>query len=474
MLVKFMARGAGGGAGPVDYLLGRDRQREGASVLRGDPEQVRELIDSADFSRNYTSAVLSFEESEISDDLRQKCMDEFEAVLMPGMEADQYTALWIEHNDKGRVELNVLIPNVELQSGKRLQPYYDRADRPRVDAWKTAINAEHNLADPSDPTRKRALTTAADLPRERKELAEAITRGLMAQVGEGQIKSRADVLEALQGIGLEVSRETKSSISIKAPDGGQNVRLKGAIYERDFELSQGLRGEIERAGADYTRERAERAKRARERLNTMSSSRAKENATRYKRPQQPRDMEHGRDLANGHNHDLSHHGVRRGGVDLAKQRDSEPLRATGQATERSSDPVRRPAEALHRDRSDSDSVREKGRISDHQRRLSNDRDRAAVSAGTTGDRDGAQSHAADVHNFTKRVRASTQGERPASGASDALSRASGGLEQAKQGVERAIHAVHAASEHIKKLIQKQQRRFFKRRTPERGGGGLEM
>ncbi|MGM5636826.1 nuclease, partial [Salmonella enterica] len=54
MLVKFMARGKGGGAGPVDYLLGKDRQREGATVLRGDPEQVRELINSAGFSRNYT------------------------------------------------------------------------------------------------------------------------------------------------------------------------------------------------------------------------------------------------------------------------------------------------------------------------------------------------------------------------------------------------------------------------------------
>jgi hypothetical protein len=34
MIVKFHPRGRGGGAGPVDYLLGKDRQREGASVLQ--------------------------------------------------------------------------------------------------------------------------------------------------------------------------------------------------------------------------------------------------------------------------------------------------------------------------------------------------------------------------------------------------------------------------------------------------------
>ncbi|MBS9044770.1 hypothetical protein KEP75_26365 [Escherichia coli] len=39
MIVKFHARGKGGGSGPVDYLLGRERNREGARVLRGAPEE---------------------------------------------------------------------------------------------------------------------------------------------------------------------------------------------------------------------------------------------------------------------------------------------------------------------------------------------------------------------------------------------------------------------------------------------------
>ncbi|WP_175527835.1 hypothetical protein, partial [Escherichia coli] len=46
MIVKFHARGKGGGSGPVDYLLGRERNREGATVLQGNPEEVRELIDA--------------------------------------------------------------------------------------------------------------------------------------------------------------------------------------------------------------------------------------------------------------------------------------------------------------------------------------------------------------------------------------------------------------------------------------------
>jgi hypothetical protein len=36
----------------VDYLLGKDRQREGASVLQGKPEEVRELIDASPYAKN--------------------------------------------------------------------------------------------------------------------------------------------------------------------------------------------------------------------------------------------------------------------------------------------------------------------------------------------------------------------------------------------------------------------------------------
>lgn len=45
MIIKFHNRGVGRGSGPVDYLLGPDRQREGAHLDRGDPDQISALID---------------------------------------------------------------------------------------------------------------------------------------------------------------------------------------------------------------------------------------------------------------------------------------------------------------------------------------------------------------------------------------------------------------------------------------------
>ncbi|MBF2798721.1 plasmid mobilization relaxase MbeA, partial [Klebsiella pneumoniae] len=226
MIVKFHPRGRGGGAGPVDYLLGKDRQREGASVLQGKPEEVRELIDASPYVKKYTSGVLSFAEADLPPGQREKLMASFERVLMPGLDKDQYSILWVEHADKGRLELNFLIPNTELLTGKRLQPYYDRADRPRIDAWQTVVNGRLGLHDPNDPENRRALVTPSGLPETKQEAAETITRGLLMLASSGELKTRDDVTGALTAAGFEVVRTTKNSISIADPDGGRNIRLR--------------------------------------------------------------------------------------------------------------------------------------------------------------------------------------------------------------------------------------------------------
>ncbi|MGJ8868440.1 relaxase/mobilization nuclease domain-containing protein, partial [Salmonella enterica subsp. enterica serovar Kentucky] len=181
------------GSGPVDYLVGRDRIRVGASVLRGIPEVVRELIDSTPFSMNYTSGVLSFAEMEIPPGERERVMTCFERVLRPGLEKDQYRSLWVEHQERGRLELSFVIPNRERLSGERLQPYYARADRPRINAWQTLVKHHYWLLDPNATENRRTLVTPNNLTKEKQEAAEEITRGLEALYHAGAITTRQDV-----------------------------------------------------------------------------------------------------------------------------------------------------------------------------------------------------------------------------------------------------------------------------------------
>ena len=98
MLIKIHSRGAGRGSGPTGYLMGEKdhagKMREVAPVvLRGDPEQTRELIDSLSFKRNYTSGVLSFSEANIPPEQKQKIMDSWESALFPGMDKNQSSVL---------------------------------------------------------------------------------------------------------------------------------------------------------------------------------------------------------------------------------------------------------------------------------------------------------------------------------------------------------------------------------------------
>ena len=264
MIVKIHSRGVGRGSGPVEYLLGKDGNRSGATLDRGDPEMVKELIDGSRYAQRYTSGVLSFHEPDLPRETKERLMDEFEQALLPGLDADQYAVLWVEHRDKDRLELNFVVPNVELLSGKRLQPYFHGADGHRINAWRTAINGELGLHDPDDPINRQAVTTAKDQPRNKLEAEQAITGGLLGMAAAGLVKNREDVLKTLTGAGFDVTRTTKNSISIADPEGGRNIRLKGAIYEQDFRHGKDLRADIEAASQRYREQAEARVREARD------------------------------------------------------------------------------------------------------------------------------------------------------------------------------------------------------------------
>jgi hypothetical protein len=238
MIIKIHSRGVGSGSGPVDYLLGKDRDREDARLDRGDPEQMIQLIDSTYFAQKYTSGVLSFAERDLEEHQKQQIMDSFERTLLPGLDKDQYSVLWVQHQDKDRLELNFVVANVELQSGKRLQPYYDPVDRPRLNAWKDLVNDHYQLHDPNDPINKRELCTPNNLPKHKEEASKAITDGLLKVAESGNIKSRNDVIKTLEGAGFEIARSTPKSISIKDPDGGRNIRLKAKYMSKILDLAK--------------------------------------------------------------------------------------------------------------------------------------------------------------------------------------------------------------------------------------------
>ena len=284
MIVKFLGNKGGGSAGAtIDYLLGEDRDRFGAVLLSGDPELTQRLADNLDFQNRYTVGVLSFEEANLEEQQKQEIMQSFEETLLAGLDRDQYDITWIEHTDKGRLELNFVIPNVELSTGKRLQPYFDQADRPLVENWKQVTNFNYGLSDPHAPDKAQAIKTlnSQNLPENVKEIKQQIGTAIAEQISNGNIQNRQDVVNTLENAGFEITRQTERSISIKNPDGKRNIRLEGVIYEnRQFDKQ--LAEEHSRAGQDYQRTSRERYETASGKLHRFVENKQRANQETFK------------------------------------------------------------------------------------------------------------------------------------------------------------------------------------------------
>lgn len=284
MITKYLPRGSGSIDATFDYLLGKDRDRDGASVLRGNPELTRQLTNSLDFKNRYTVGVHSFFEQDLPHDIKQEIMNSYENTMFAGLDRDQYDICWIQHLDKGRLELNIVIPKVELESGRAMNPYYDAVDRDLADTWKDYINAKYDLHDPNDPANIDLTAENQRLPADKKEIKAHIDNGLLNLCKAGELNSRADVVKTLERAGFEIARTTPTSISIKDPAGGRNIRLKGAIYDEKFTgLSKELRADIERASERYRESRTARLSELGAKLDKLTQAKREYNQQRFGR-----------------------------------------------------------------------------------------------------------------------------------------------------------------------------------------------
>ncbi|WP_407533582.1 relaxase family protein [Acinetobacter baumannii] len=267
MIVDFFRHGSGLSKGCLDYLLGEDREREHAKVLSGDVELTAQLIDSSPFAKKYTSGCLSFYEHDLSDQDKQQIMQNFEECLFPGLEKDQYQILWVQHQDKinqdtgeTRLELNFVIPNVELSTGKRLQPFYAPVDLDRVDLFKQITNTEHSLYDPDDPAHRQLFLNKKNLPKDIKDFKAQLHQRVYRAVANGEVADRQELVQWLESNQINVTRQVKNSISIENPYEGAKrpIRLEGEIYEQGFRATGEYRQEVQQRIEEYRGTTSER------------------------------------------------------------------------------------------------------------------------------------------------------------------------------------------------------------------------
>ena len=269
MHLKFLARGRGAARAAADYLLGTHnaagKERASVEVLRGDPNQVAAVADGLPFEHRYTSGVIAWSPDDTPTAAQvERVLDAFEKTAWAGLSPDRYAWSAVLHRDRGSgVHVHVFAARCDLATGRSLNiapPGWQKTFDPLRDAF----NYEHGWSRPDDPARARASRPSP--PRAYRDAAavragldvepdprELIGEQLSERVASGEIKDRAGVVAALRAFGLEVTRQGRHYVTVRRPETGERWRLKGGLYEEDFDRDRFMR---QQGGASADRPRA--------------------------------------------------------------------------------------------------------------------------------------------------------------------------------------------------------------------------
>ncbi len=258
MLVNIFNRHSKASAkGPVQYLL-REHDHTGQKrsvtpvVLSGDPQITDKLIDSLPFEHTYVAGCISFRYDEHpTDEQKRECMKSFETCFMAGLDQSRYNILWVEHQDKGRVELNFVVPRAELSTMKSMNIH--PPGRKNIDFFHTfeVLMNDRFGYDQIERNPEKLRKSGYEL----KIFAQALRDGepitktekqkvhdhLIRKIKTGDIKNRSELIDYMKSRGSEFSRISDNYISLRSST-GKNVRFKGYIYEdnsgANYDLTQ--------------------------------------------------------------------------------------------------------------------------------------------------------------------------------------------------------------------------------------------
>lgn len=348
MIIGFAKRGTGKAKHPVSYLTSPHAKdgtlrRPLPEVLRGQPGEISDIIDSLPFKHKYTSGWLSFAPGEqVTPEMERHMMDTFENTVFAGLEADQRPpVLWVrhQHTDAHRHEMHFLMPRaafvrdedgeIEVKSLNIAPPTMEA--RRLLNTYRDFINATYGLASPTNPARARlvsisdpghpkAMRPEREIPaggtvlaaihqrlakardqgetfqgptQLRADIRLLIAESVRQEFAAGRIRNREDVVLFLNREGLSITRLRRDSLTVEIPgfrdyfptarkqDG--RVRLQGILFCETFDVGNFNRRLSPPPPSSYTeRPNPEAAQLLSQELATLKERRASYHQSRYR------------------------------------------------------------------------------------------------------------------------------------------------------------------------------------------------
>lgn len=239
--------------GPVQYLLSeRDHTKAKRSVqpeiLAGDPAMTDHLIDSLPFKHRYVAGCMAFRPNEQpTAQQKRHLMAQFEKRFLAGLTPDRYNILWVEHRDKDRIELNFVVPRIELITQKSMNIHPTGAKNLAFyNAFVAVMNHELGYEQVvPDPTRLhesehvRKLNAQASRDQSDNMAPDSSSHAsklkwhtnLVKKIQAGKIRNRPELIQYLRAHDCEFTRVGRDYISIRNKKDGRAIRFRGYIYE---------------------------------------------------------------------------------------------------------------------------------------------------------------------------------------------------------------------------------------------------
>ncbi len=284
MIIKYF-RGGKSKSGAVEYLLNERVEQGTARVLRGNPEITKQLIKENSNKLKYRSGCLSFEENFITESNKKEIMELFEKSTFAGLDKDQYNILWVEHVDKNRVELNFVIPRLELTSMKAYNPHWHVADQKRLLTLQEYINGQYNLSSPFESSKRELLKV--DKLKKNTLTKQKIHSKILEEIAKGHIQNRDELIQYFRDSGATLPRIGKDYITVQFGD--EKYRLKGLIYAETFTTIERVSEEIGRTEQRYRSTSNDKLQDIKQALDRFILYKSRENKQLYPRKERNSD-----------------------------------------------------------------------------------------------------------------------------------------------------------------------------------------
>lgn len=223
----------------VTYLLNSKNRSVDPKILRGNAALTIELSNLSKHKEKITSGVIAFRDNEnVTEEQKENIMNMFEKTFFGNMK-DRTNVLFVEHREKGNIEIHYVINKIDLDTGKSLNHFHKSKNT--IDLMKefsAVINHKYGFEQITDKNPLETKYSDIEIKGIKSkshnfktlDSKRNIDKALQDLVKDGSIKNRIELIEFLKDNDKELSRIGKDYISIKIED-GRNIRLKGGIYD---------------------------------------------------------------------------------------------------------------------------------------------------------------------------------------------------------------------------------------------------